>query len=94
LDLPTLDLRPGRIFYMRNGIFDIHFYVNGMLYRGSVQPSKKDNGNGQPMTFRVVLQNTSFGSLTFLGCKWSVNEKRPPELVEAIGKEIEKRYEL
>ena len=57
-------------------------------------PSDKINDNSQPASFHVVIQDTSFGYLSLNNCKWTVNEQRPTELVEAIGKEIEKKYNL
>lgn len=75
-------------------IFDIVFNLNGKQYQGWVNPSEKENENGQPTSFHVVLKDTSFGYLSFNNCKWMVSEQRPVELVEAIGKEIEKRYKL
>jgi hypothetical protein len=52
------------------------------------------NDEGQPASVHVVLQDTSFGYLSLHECKWIVNEQRPAELVEAIGREIEKKYKL
>jgi hypothetical protein len=41
-----------------------------------------------------VLNDVSFGNLSFSNCKWSLNENRPPSLVNLIGKQIEKHYQL
>jgi hypothetical protein len=79
---------------MEDKIFDIAFESSGRQYKGSVNPSDKMNDDGQPSSFHVVLQDTSFGYLSLQNCKWTVNEQRPAELIEAIGKEIEKRYKL
>jgi hypothetical protein len=79
---------------MDDKIFDIAFEAGGKQYKGWVNPSGKMNGDGQPASFHVVLQDTSFGFLSLHNCKWTINEQRPAELVEAVGKEIEKRYML
>ena len=52
------------------------------------------NDGRLPASFHVVLQDTSFGYLSLHDCKWIVNEQRPAELVEAIGREIEKKSKL
>ncbi|HKB45063.1 MAG TPA: hypothetical protein VKC90_11760 [Chitinophagaceae bacterium] len=79
---------------MEDKIFDIAFENSGRQYKGWVNPSDKMNNDGHPASYHVVLQDTSFGYLSLQDCKWIVNEQRPAELVEAIGKEIEKRYKL
>ena len=79
---------------MEDKIFDIAFETNGRQYKGWVNPSEKINDNGAPASFHVVVENTSFGYLSLHNCKWTVNEQRPAELVEAIGKEIERKYRL
>jgi len=75
-------------------IFDIVFETEGKQYKGWVNPSDKETKNGQPVSFHVVVEGTSFGYLSFENCKWSANEQRPAEMVEAIGKAIEKKYKL
>jgi hypothetical protein len=79
---------------MEDKIFDIAFENESRQYKGWVNPSDKMNDEGQPASFHVVLQDTSFGYLSLHDCKWIVNEQRPAELVEAIGREIEKKYKL
>ena len=79
---------------MEDKIFDIAFETNGRQYKGWVNPSEKINDSGAPASFHVVVENTSFGYLSLHNCKWTVNEQRPAELVEAIGKEIERKYSL
>ncbi len=79
---------------MDNKIFDITFETEGKKYKGWVNPSNKANGSGEPSSFHVVIEGTSFGYLSFQDCKWSANEHRPAEMVEAIGKAIEKKYKL
>ena len=75
-----------------DNIFDISFAVNGQQYTGWVNPSDKLDENKKPVSFHVVLQQTSFGYLSKAGDRWVVNEERPAALVDAIGCEIEKVY--
>ena len=79
---------------MENRIFDISFENDGKKYSGWVNPSDKMNGNGIPVSFHVVLDGTSFGYLSINNCKWTINEERPSSLIEAVGREIEKKYQL
>lgn len=79
---------------MEDKIFDISFESDGRKYSGWVNPSKEANENGVPVSFHVVLNGVSFGYLSFDDCKWTINEERPSSLTEAVGHEIEKRYEL
>ena len=73
-------------------IFDISFQSDGRQYKGWVNPSDKLNENGLPASFHVVLNEVSFGYLSLSGEKWTVDEDRPDQLVEAAGREISKRY--
>lgn len=79
---------------MEDKIFDISFKNDGRLYKGWVNPSEKTDSLGKPLSFHVVLNEASFGYLSFNDCKWTVNEERPSALVEAVGHEIEKKYEI
>ena len=79
---------------MEDNIFDIEFELEGKTYRGWVNPSKQLNEDGMPASFHVVLNETSFGYLSFNNCKWSVNEERPSQMVKQVGKLIEKHYQL
>ncbi len=79
---------------MEDNIFDISFDEAGKKYSGWVNPSRKLSGAGQPVSFHVVLNDTSFGYLSYNNCKWTVNEERPEELVKKVGKAIEKFYQL
>jgi hypothetical protein len=79
---------------MDEKIFDISFRNDGRQYKGWVNPSDKMNENGKPLSFHVVLNNVSFGYLSYHNCKRSINEERPYSLVEAVGHEIEKHYQL
>ena len=79
---------------MEDNIFDISFESDGKTYKGWVNPSEKLNESGTPASYHVVLNETSFGYLSFNNCKWTVNEERPSALVNLAGKEIEKHYRL
>jgi hypothetical protein len=75
-----------------NNIFDIAFEMDGTKYTGWVNPSDKVNDSGMPTSFHVVLNETSFGYLSYNNNEWTVNEDRPEELKKRVGKEIEKHY--
>jgi hypothetical protein len=77
---------------MEENIFDISFEVNGVKYTGWVNPSDKLNDTGRPVSFHVVLNDASFGYLSYSNCKWVVNEQRPDGLVQRIGEEIERSF--
>jgi len=79
---------------MDDRIFDIVIETEGKKYKGWVNPSDKKSETGQPTSFHVVIEGTSFGYLSFQDCKWSANKQRPAEMVEAIGRAIEKKYKL
>ena len=79
---------------MPDTIFDIKVEYDGKEYKGWVNPSDELKEDGRPVSFHVVLNDTSFGYLSFNDCSWSVNEERPKVLVKAVGKEIEKHYSL
>jgi hypothetical protein len=78
----------------RERVFDIAFEWDGKPYKGWVSPSDESSANGAPESFHVVLNNTSFGYLSYRDCKWSVHEERPAGLVKLVGKEIEKHFQL
>ncbi len=46
---------------MEDNIFDISFDSNGKKYAGWVNPSDKLSEDGKPISFHVVLNETSFG---------------------------------
>jgi hypothetical protein len=75
-----------------NNIFDIAFELDGTDYKGWVNPSDKVNDSGMPASFHVVLNETSFGYLSYNNDEWTVNEDRPEGLIKRVGKEIEKHY--
>jgi hypothetical protein len=76
-----------------DNIFDISFMYGAEQYTGWVNPSEKLSAEGKPVSFHVILNDTSFGYLSYQHCKWMVNEDRPAELVEKIGMQIEKHYQ-
>ena len=79
---------------MEEKIFDISFEIDGNKYTGWVNPSEKTDGGGKPISFHVVLNGVSFGYLSSKDCNWTINEDRPSSLVQAVAREIEKKYEL
>lgn len=73
-------------------IFDIAFELDGTAYKGWVNPSDKVNDSGMPASFHVVLNEISFGYLSYNNDEWTVNEDRPEGLIKQVGKQIEKHY--
>jgi len=79
---------------MEDRIFDISFEFGNKQYKGWVNPSEDLNDAGSPVSFHVVLDDTSFGYVSFKDCKWIVNEERPEGLLKQVGKQIEKHYQF
>ncbi|HTE23495.1 hypothetical protein [Flavitalea sp.] len=75
---------------MEDNIFDIRFDYNGLHYQGWANPSPKKNGDGSPASYHVVLNDISFGNVSFNQGKWINSEDRPDELIALVGKHIEK----
>jgi hypothetical protein len=73
-------------------IFDIEFDCEGKHYTGWVNPSEELHKDGLPASFHVVLNNVSFGYVSFANGKWRSDDQRPAELVEATGNQIMQRY--
>jgi len=73
-------------------MFDIAFEVDGTKYKGWVNPSDKLNDAGLPASFHVVLNDISFGYVSYNNDEWTVNEDRPEGLTKQVGKAIEKHY--
>jgi hypothetical protein len=48
---------------------------------------------GAPVSFHVVLNDVSFGYVSFHDNQWVVNEERPADLLKAVGEQIEKYYQ-
>jgi len=74
-------------------IFDIEVETDGTIYKGWVNPSDKLNDDSIPVSFHVVLNQTSLGRLSLNNGKWSADEQRPAALVEAAGEQIERHYQ-
>ena len=79
---------------MEDNIFDISFEFDNKHYKGWVNPSDELDDSGSPVSFHVVLDETSFGYLSYQDCNWTVNEERPEGLVKLVGKQIEKHYQF
>jgi hypothetical protein len=77
---------------MEDTIFDIEFNTGGQFYKGWVHPSDKLSPEGKPLSFHVVIDQVSFGYLSYNNCKWHANEEKPDILVQCIGEEIERHY--
>lgn len=75
-------------------IFDIEFEHDGKQYSGWANPSEKKHEDGLPASFHVVLNNVSFGHVSFANNQWTADEWRPEGLAETIGKQIEKKYKM
>ena len=75
-------------------IFDIEVECDGTVYKGWANPSDKLNHDGLPASFHVVLNEASFGYLSFSNGKWSADQQRPTELVEAVGDHIQQHYKI
>ena len=79
---------------MEDKIFDIEFEADGIKYTGWVNPSEKLTPDGMPVSFHVVLNDTSFGYLSYRNDHWTHNEGRPAILVKKAGEQIEKHFTL
>lgn len=79
---------------MEDNIFDISFQQGGKNYTGWVNPSDKLSDSGRPISFHVVLNDISFGYLSYNNYKWSVNEDRLEDLVQIVGEQIEKYFTM
>ena len=75
---------------MEDNIFDFSFDYNGLHYKGWANPSVKKQSDGTPASYHVVLNDISFGNVSFNQGKWINNEDRPDELIALVGKHIEK----
>jgi len=74
-------------------IFNIEVENEGTTYRGWVNPSEKMNDDGFPVSFHVVLNQTSLGYLSLNNGKWIADDQRPARLVGAVGVQIERHYQ-
>jgi hypothetical protein len=75
-------------------IFDIEFDCEGKHYKGWVNPSDELQEDGLPVSSHVVLQNVSFGYLSYNNGTWSANQERPAVLVQVIGDQIVSKYKV
>ena len=75
-------------------IFDIEVEADGTNYRGWVNPSEKLNDDGFPVSFHVVLNETSLAYLSLNNGHWSADEQRPAPLVKAAGEQIARHYQM
>ncbi len=73
-------------------IFDIEFDCEGRHYKGWVNPSEELQEDGLPVSSHVVLDNVSFGYLSYNNGNWAVNEERPAALVQSIGQQIHNKF--
>lgn len=73
-------------------IFDIEFDHQGKHYKGWANPSDKNNEEGLPASYHVVLNNVAFGYVSQAGDKWTVHEQRPEGLAEAVGEQIQRNF--
>lgn len=73
-------------------IVDIEFDCDGKHYKGWINPSEELHNDGLPASFHVVLNNVSFGYLSFTNGQWSSEEQRPADLVETVGNLIQQNY--
>ena len=73
-------------------IFNIAFEADGVKYSGWVNPSEKQNKDGFPASFHVVLNDASFGHVSHNNGALTVDEDRPEGLIEKVGKAIERKY--
>jgi len=73
-------------------IFEIEVETDGTKYTGWVNPSDKLNGDGFPVSFHVVLDQTSLGHLSLNNGTWSADEQRPADLVKVVGEQIARHY--
>jgi hypothetical protein len=80
--------------FMSHHYFSIKFNHDDIHYDGIVTPSEKVRDDGTPKSFHVVLTNVLFGNVHHNNGKWAVDEQRPQELTDIVGKNIEKNINL
>ena len=71
---------------MNDNSVEITFTHEGTSYNGWATPSDKLNEDGEPKSWRVVLNKVFFGNLSKNNDKWVNNEERPEALTEAVGR--------
>ncbi|HEX7847687.1 MAG TPA: hypothetical protein VF476_17930 [Chitinophagaceae bacterium] len=73
---------------MEKKIFDIEFKFDGNQHKGWIYPNNEQNGISA--SWHVVLNEVFFANLSCNDGVWSSDEQRPFELVQEVGKNIEK----
>ncbi len=79
---------------MADNFVDIELEHDNTHYKGWVQPSDKKNAKGIPSSFHVVLNNVFFANLSYNQEKWIADDQRPDDLVQAVGRRIEKHFPI
>jgi len=64
----------------------VQFSHEGIHYEGWATPSDRHKDDGLAKNYHVVLNMVFFGNLSFDKGKWLIDEQRPHELVEAVGR--------
>ena len=77
---------------MNEKTFNIAFDFEGIHYEGWVTPSEKTGTDGKPKSFHVILNETMFGNLSFSDDTWTVDEQRPEDLTNEVGKYIQSAW--
>ncbi len=78
--------------FMSDKYFSTEFNHDGIHYDGIITPLEKVREDGTPKSYHVVLNNVLFGNVHHNNEKWAVDEQRPEELTDIVGKCIEKNY--
>jgi hypothetical protein len=77
---------------MTDEYFNIKFNHDDIQYDGIVAPSEKVREDGTPKSFHVILNNVLFGNVHHNNGKWAVDEQRPEDITDIVGKCIERNY--
>ncbi len=78
---------------MENKTFEVEFDHDGKYYKGWATPNGLKKDNGMPGSYHVVLNGVMFGNVSQNNITWVVDEQRPDELTQAVGKFIEEVYQ-
>lgn len=74
--------------------FSVSFTHDGIHYQGRITPSEHRHADGTPKSYHVILNEVLFGNLSLDGSVWAVDERRPQDLVEVVGEQIERRWRV
>jgi hypothetical protein len=74
---------------MEKSSLPIEFDSNGINYKGWATPADERHPDGFAKSYHVVLNEVFFGNVSYAHQKWFIDEQRPHELVEAVGKCLE-----